>query len=139
MEAFNSQNICSTGAIGKNLSIENGKPAVGAKRNGKPTYALNGADNKTFSTDWLTDRAIDYITDPKATKPFFTVISYPDPHGPNTIRPPYDHRFDKLPFVAPTNLSKRCPRAQMVGRREEPSHISRRRYVPILRHGAVPR
>jgi arylsulfatase A-like enzyme len=85
----------------KKFVIANGEPAVGSQRNGEPNYNLDGADEKTFATDWLTDRAIDFITDADATKPFFTVISYPDPHGPNTVRAPYDHRFDGLRFSKP--------------------------------------
>lgn len=85
----------------KKFVIEDGQPRVGPRKNGQPTYAVDGADEESFSTDWLTTRAIEYITDPEASKPFFTVISYPDPHGPNTVREPYDHRFDDLPFMPP--------------------------------------
>ena len=87
----------------------NGQPAVGARRNGRPNYGVDGADAQTFSTDWLTDRAIDHITDANATQPFFTVISYPDPHGPNTVRQPYDHRFDDLRFKAPRTYDTGLP------------------------------
>ena len=70
----------------KKFVIENGTPAVGAQENGEPSYSVDGADATSFATDWLTDRAIDFITDGEQTKPFFTVISYPDPHGPNSVR-----------------------------------------------------
>ncbi len=70
---------------------------------------------KTFSTDWLTDRAIDYITDAERIKPFFTVISYPDPHGPNTVRAPYDHRFDDLRFAAPRTYETGVPSPEWLG------------------------
>ena len=93
----------------KKFVIENGVPAVGARRSGKPTYDVAGADHQTFSTDWLTDRAIEYITDAAASKPFFAVISYPDPHGPNTVRPPYDHRFDHLRFSPPRTYETGVP------------------------------
>ena len=85
----------------KKFVIENGKPAVGAKAKGQPSYAVDDADEESFSTDWLTNRAIEFINEADSDKPFFTVISYPDPHGPNTVRAPYDHRFDALPFAAP--------------------------------------
>ncbi len=80
---------------------ENGEPAVGARKKGKPSYGVAGADATSFATDWLTDRAIEFMTDEQQAKPFFSVISYPDPHGPNTVRAPYDVRFDDLPFQAP--------------------------------------
>lgn len=85
----------------KKFALTDGVPSIGAVKNGKPSYNVDRADETSFSTDWLTDRAIESITDKNATKPFFTVISYPDPHGPNTVREPYDHRFDDLPFMPP--------------------------------------
>ncbi|MHC4879803.1 MAG: sulfatase family protein [Planctomycetota bacterium] len=99
----------------KKFTIKDGQPMVGARQNGKPTYGVDGADEKTFSTDWLTDRAIEFITDQDASKPFFTVISYPDPHGPNTVRPPYDHRFDDLPFSAPRTYRTGAPTPKWLG------------------------
>ena len=91
----------------KKFGIKDDEPFVAARKKGEPAYGLAGADEKSFSTDWLTDRAIDYISDADATKPFFAVVSYPDPHGPNSVRAPYDHMFDDLPFAPPrTYLSK---------------------------------
>lgn len=90
----------------KKFVLNDGVPAVGSTKGGKPNYNVNNADETTFSTDWLTDRAIEYISDENATKPFFTVISYPDPHGPNSVRSPYDHRFDDLPFMAPRTYDR---------------------------------
>ncbi|MEM1067498.1 MAG: sulfatase [Planctomycetota bacterium] len=85
----------------KKFAIRDGKAMVGARKGNQPNYGVDGADEESFATDWLTNRAIDFIKDEKASKPFFAVISYPDPHGPNTVRAPYDHRFDDLRFAAP--------------------------------------
>ena len=85
----------------KKFAIANGKPMVAARRNGQPSYGVAGADERSFATDWLTDRTIDFVNDTDSEKPFFAVLSYPDPHGPNTVRAPYDHRFDDLPFSPP--------------------------------------
>ena len=86
----------------KKFVMENGVPAVGSTKNGQPNYNVGDADEETFSTDFLTDRAIEFITDPaQRDTPFFALISYPDPHGPNTVRAPYDHRFDDLRFKPP--------------------------------------
>ncbi|MCC9602634.1 sulfatase [Stieleria sp. JC731] len=84
----------------KKFEILDGKPRVAARKNGQPNYNVDGADEQSFATDWLTDRALDFISQPSES-PFFAVISYPDPHGPNTVREPYDHRFDDLPFMPP--------------------------------------
>lgn len=99
----------------KKFAIEDGTPAVGARRKGVPTYDVNGADSQTFATDWLTDRAINDITDPDADRPFFTVVSYPDPHGPNTVRAPYDNRFDDLPFAPPRTYQSGIPYPKWLG------------------------
>lgn len=99
----------------KKFDIKDGQPMVGARKNGNPTYAVDGADNKSFATDWLTNRAIDYITNQEATKPFLAVISYPDPHGPNTVRPPYDQQFDELPFMPPRTYLSGHPAPKWLG------------------------
>jgi arylsulfatase A-like enzyme len=99
----------------KKFVLDSGVPAVGATKDGNPNYDVADADEETFSTDWLTNRAIEYITDTKSSKPFFTVISYPDPHGPNTVRAPYDHRFDELPFQPPRTYETGIPSPKWLG------------------------
>lgn len=85
----------------KKFVFRDGNPAVGPNRRGIPTYDVDAADSTTFSTDWLTDRAIDFMGSEDDERPFLTVVSYPDPHGPNTVRSPYDTRFNGLPFRPP--------------------------------------
>ncbi|MDO8545199.1 MAG: sulfatase [Opitutaceae bacterium] len=72
--------------------------AVGAS--GEPTYAVAGADARTFTTDFLADRAVEFIRAQK-DKPFCYVLSIPDPHGPNAVRAPYDTMFDPSKFKQP--------------------------------------
>lgn len=82
-------------------------PRIGAvDRQGNPTYALNNADAQTFSTDWLCDRAIDFIGDHQ-NRPFCYMISLPDPHGPNTVRPPYDTMYEDTAVPIPVTLTRR--------------------------------
>lgn len=81
-------------------------PDVGAKNTkGVPSYDVDGADEKTFSTDFLTDRVLEFINRDD-DKPFFAVLSLPDPHGPNTVRAPYDHMFDGLRFLPPRTYGR---------------------------------
>lgn len=80
-------------------------PDIGAKKNGKPGYGLAGADEKTFSTDWLSDKAIEFIKTNK-DKPFCYMVSYPDPHGPNTVRAPYDTMYKNAKVPIPKSLEK---------------------------------
>lgn len=80
-------------------------PRVGATKKDQPSYDVAEADEKTFSTDFLTDRAIDFIGD-EPDVPFLAVVSYPDPHGPNTVREPYDHMFDHLRYLPPRTYGR---------------------------------
>lgn len=100
----------------KKFELTKNGAKVSATKNGAPTYGVDGADEKTFSTDFLTDRAIEFINDPQQKlQPFFAVISYPDPHGPNTVREPYDQRFAKLPFEKPRTFGTGIPAPLWLG------------------------
>ncbi len=76
-------------------------PAVKARNaRGEPTYDVAGADAESFTTDFLVDKTVDFIQTHK-DRPFCFVTSIPDPHGPNTVRPPYDTMFESLAFQRP--------------------------------------
>lgn len=79
-------------------------PQIAARQKGKPSYALAGADEESFSTDWLANRAIDFIKT-NADKPFCYHLSLPDPHGPNTVRAPYDSMYENMVIRAPMTFS----------------------------------
>ena len=36
-------------------------PRVKTRKNGKPTYDITGADEKSFTTDWLADKTVEFI------------------------------------------------------------------------------
>lgn len=89
----------------KNLTIEKDGPRVGAlNKNGGPDYALAGADDQSFTTDFLANRTIEFIRDHK-DEAFAYHVCIPDPHGPNTVRPPYDTMFTDLDFKLPRSAS----------------------------------
>ncbi|MBE3097383.1 MAG: sulfatase-like hydrolase/transferase [Planctomycetes bacterium] len=50
-------------------------------------YAAIG-DEQSFTTDYLASKTIEFISRPRR-KPFFYVVSWPDPHPPFTVRAPY--------------------------------------------------
>jgi arylsulfatase A-like enzyme len=50
-------------------------------------------DGDTYATDFLTERAREYIAEHGAQR-FCLMLSLPDPHGPNWVRPPYDEVVD---------------------------------------------
>jgi len=90
----------------KKLELSNGAPQVAAhKKNGKPSYNLDGADEKSYATDWLTDRAIDFVRG-RRDAPFCYMLSIPDPHDPNRVRAPYDTMYDPAKVKTPATFHK---------------------------------
>ncbi len=81
-------------------------PRVAARNDkDKPTYAVAGADEKSFTTDWLATKAIDFVN-ANRSRPFCYMVSIPDPHGPNTVRAPYDTMFKASQVSVPSTLHK---------------------------------
>lgn len=87
----------------KMLDILNGEPAVGTV-DGKPSYIPMG-DERTFTTDWLCDRAIDFM-DAHRDQPFCYMVSIPDPHGPDVVREPYSSMFENQDYSRPASAFK---------------------------------
>lgn len=80
-------------------------PQVGSTKNGRPDYGIKGADEKSFATDWLTDKVINFVNEKKG-KSFCYMVSYPDPHGPNTVRAPYDTMYEDVKPPIPRSVNK---------------------------------
>ncbi len=72
-------------------------PRVKTQKNGKPSYDITGADGTSFTTDWLTTKTLNFINENK-DKPFCYMVSYPDPHGPDKVRAPYDKMYTHMKF-----------------------------------------
>ncbi len=81
-------------------------PRVAARKGNKPTYDVAGADDKSFSTDWLADKTIEFISANK-DKPFCYMVSIPDPHGPDSVRAPYNAMYTNMKFQKPHTAKKR--------------------------------
>ena len=82
-----------------------GPRVLARDKDGKPSYDVKGADEKSFTTDYLADKTIDFI-DQHRGEAFCYVVSIPDPHGPNTVRAPYDSMYDDLKFELPKTAMK---------------------------------
>lgn len=81
-------------------------PRVAARnKKDQPSYDVAGADEKNFSTDWLMDRTIEFI-EARKDGPFCAFVSLPDPHGPNSVRAPYDTMFDGVEFSDPPSMHR---------------------------------
>lgn len=78
-------------------------PATGTDIFGQPVYKDSKSDSVKFTTDWLTDRALAFFSENKE-KPFFYVLSIPDPHTPNTVRAPYNTMYTDLDIELPNTF-----------------------------------
>lgn len=57
---------------------------------------------QNYATDFLMDRGIDIIENAISKDlPFAVMISIPDPHAPNVVRPPYDSMYTKFEYEVP--------------------------------------
>lgn len=89
----------------KNMVETANGPKIGATNNkGNPVYNLNGADEKSFTTDFLADRAVQFIKK-HTSQSFCLYLSIPDPHGPDLVRPPYNQMYTNLPYKAPATYN----------------------------------
>lgn len=68
-------------------------------------WDLNLANDENYTTDWLSNKAIQIIKSNK-TKPFLLTLCIPDPHDPNVVREPYNSMFDELAFDLPHTMKK---------------------------------
>lgn len=66
-------------------------------------------DKKSFTTDWLTDKTIEFIRKHRK-QPFFYMVSIPDPHSPYTVRSPYDTMFKPQDMPIPSSFGEEPPK-----------------------------
>ena len=89
----------------KKLALTSTSAKVAARKNGQPSYNVDGADEQTFTTDFLMDRLIDFV-DKNQSNPFCYMVSLPDPHGPDTVREPYASMYKDHNYLKPTTFDK---------------------------------
>jgi len=65
-------------------------------------HKVKGEMKDTYVTDFLFGKGIEFMEKQiKKEKKFALMLSIPDPHGPNKIRPPYDTMYNHLNFTLP--------------------------------------
>ena len=79
---------------------------ISPKPDGRPDVSYSVAAPGECFTEWLTDKAIEFIERPRS-KPFFYVLSIPDPHMPFTIAPPYDKMFKPEDMEVPATFHQK--------------------------------
>jgi len=71
---------------------------VADRPDGPPELAALDGQGR-YMTDWLADRTIEFLSG--APRPFFWMVSFPDPHTPFNVRCPYDRMFDPAEMPVP--------------------------------------
>ena len=108
-------------------------PRVAARNeDGSPSYDLNDADEKSFTTDFLVDKGIEFM-DRNKEKPFSLYISIPDPHGPDRVRPPYDTMYQNMNFQAPSTYHKQAEGAPSWAQPADKAGIDQAQYFGMVR------
>lgn len=111
---------------------EEGPQIAARDDNNEPTYNLNGADEKSFSTDWLTNRAIDFIETNKE-HPFSIYLSLPDPHGPDAVRPPYSEMYKHMKFEKPRTFNLEPEKAPSWAKPEKNPKLTHDQYFGMVK------
>ena len=66
----------------------------------RPHDRVQTADSLTYPTDYFTNRALEFIRSRK-DRPFCCMLSLPDPHSANVVRPPYDRMYREMTICKP--------------------------------------
>jgi uncharacterized sulfatase len=77
-----------------------------AEGNGKPAFGSDPGKGR-YTTDWLTDRALEWVDAVHGDAPFCLMVSYPDPHTPYQVREPYASVFDPASLTLPPTFQQR--------------------------------
>lgn len=117
----------------KQFEFVDGEPRVKARDSkDRPTYAVQGADEKSFATDWLMDRTIDFIDEHK-DEPWAYMVSIPDPHGPDTVRAPYDTLYDDAVVEKPRTFDKDAVASPSWAKPDKKSHYKMAQYHGMMK------
>jgi len=72
------------------------------------TFFQDNKEEESYATDFLTDRAMEYMENATlGNKPFAVVLSLADPHGPQVVRPQYRDMYKHLHFRYPETGRKK--------------------------------
>lgn len=69
----------------------------------KAHFNARKATTENYTTDYLTNRTLEILERDK-DKPFCLMVSFPDPHDPNSVRAPYAKMYNNLPFTSPKTM-----------------------------------
>jgi len=73
---------------------------------GRPDESYSVTAPGEYFSDWLADKAIEFIRRPRSS-PFFYVLAFPDPHQPFTVREPYASMFPRDAMKLPPTFHQK--------------------------------
>lgn len=111
---------------------DKGAKVASTNKKGEPNYDLNGADEQTFTTDFLTNRALEFIDENK-NDAFCYMISYPDPHNPDIVRAPYDKMYTNMAFEAPATYNKSDRNVPSWAKKDKNASIDQSQYFGMIK------
>ncbi|WP_430934893.1 sulfatase family protein [Saccharicrinis sp. 156] len=112
----------------KGLDEKDGKPVLYGKYDAqtqRQSVNLKKITKENFTTDYLASKALEILERDK-DKPFCMMISIPDPHTPNTVRPPYDTMYEDLFFKEPKTMQTpkdKMPKWAAIGDKNEAKEL----------------
>jgi arylsulfatase A-like enzyme len=109
-----------------------GPRVASVNEDGVPNYNLDGADEHSFTTDFLSDRTMDLISNNKED-PFCIMLSIPDPHGPDRVRPPYDQMYTGLTYSAPATYDKADEGVPSWAQKKDNASINQAQYFGMVK------
>lgn len=90
-------------------------------------------DQKTYTTDWLANKTIDFIRKQRS-KPFFYMVSFPDPHTPFTVREPYMSMYKPEDMVVPNTLNESASsNKRAAGKNEDTMRKNKAHYCGLVK------
>jgi len=73
----------------------------------KPELSYDIGDEKTFMTDWLAGKTVEFLQEASGQEsPFLYMVSIPDPHQPYTVRAPYDTMYNPEEMEIPSTFNE---------------------------------
>lgn len=99
-------------------------------------YWSSRATDKTYVTDYLTARSLDFI-DKNKDKSFAYMVSIPDPHTPHEVRHPYKEMFKNIDFkdarTKGYNIDSEHPQLNNNYDTSDPYDLTMHKYLGMLK------
>ncbi|GGA67176.1 sulfatase [Edaphobacter acidisoli] len=90
----------------RSVAMFGSQPYISPRPDGRPDEEYDVAKPGEYFTNWLADKAIEFIERPRQ-KSFFYVLSFPDPHQPYSVEDPYASMFAPKDMKLPVTFHQK--------------------------------